>query len=137
MVKARIDGMALSLRIKAAVKVPMRVRRMCPVLMFAASRNDRVRGRAEILLISIPRRKGFNQFGAPLGRRLEINLRILRVSDDIIMASQIGRAKVDENSMWEDGLKEYGERPIRFVVDRTINIDLRIRGNPFRLTVLE
>lgn len=87
------------LRIKVAVKVPIRVRRMWPVLMFAARRNDRVRGRAEMLLISIPNRNGFSQFGAPLGSRLDKNLKIFRARDEIMMASQRGRAKVEENNI--------------------------------------
>ena len=42
---------------------------MCPALMLAASRNDRVRGRTRILDVSIRTRNGFSQSGAPSGRR--------------------------------------------------------------------
>jgi len=42
---------------------------MCPALILAASRNDRVIGRTAILVDSISTKKGFNQSGAPSGRR--------------------------------------------------------------------
>lgn len=37
--------------------------------MFAASRNLRVMGRTEILVVSINTKNGFNHLGAPPGRR--------------------------------------------------------------------
>jgi len=45
------------------------LRTMWPALMFAASRNESVRGRTIILVVSIIIRKGFNQSGAPSGRK--------------------------------------------------------------------
>ena len=42
---------------------------MWPAVIFAASRNLRVIGRTEILVVSINTRKGFNHLGAPPGRR--------------------------------------------------------------------
>lgn len=42
---------------------------MWPALMFAASRNDKVSGRTVILVVSIRTRNGFNQSGAPSGRK--------------------------------------------------------------------
>ena len=41
---------------------------MCPALMLAASRNDRVIGRTRILVVSIRTRNGFSHEGAPPGR---------------------------------------------------------------------
>jgi len=42
---------------------------MWPALIFAANRNDRVNGRTIILVVSIRTRNGFNQSGAPSGRK--------------------------------------------------------------------
>src|ERR1700761_9827693 len=53
---------------------PRRPRTMCPALIFAASRNDRVRGRTVILVVSIKTRNGFSQSGAPSGRKCAMNI---------------------------------------------------------------
>jgi len=49
--------------------MPTRLRTMWPALIFAANRNDRVNGRTIILVVSIRTRNGFNQSGAPSGRK--------------------------------------------------------------------
>lgn len=46
---------------------------MCPALMLAASRNDKVNGRTRILVVSISTRNGFSHKGAPSGRKCETN----------------------------------------------------------------
>jgi len=47
---------------------------MCPALMFAARRKERVIGRTVILVVSINTKNGFNQSGAPSGRKWAINI---------------------------------------------------------------
>jgi hypothetical protein len=42
---------------------------MCPAVMFAASRNDKVIGRTMILVVSIITRNGFSHSGAPSGKK--------------------------------------------------------------------
>jgi hypothetical protein len=42
---------------------------MWPALMFAASRKDSVSGRTKTLVVSIRTKNGFNQSGAPSGRK--------------------------------------------------------------------
>jgi len=42
---------------------------MCPALIFAANRKDRVNGRTEILVVSIKIRNGFSHVGAPSGKK--------------------------------------------------------------------
>lgn len=49
--------------------MPTRERTMCPALIFAASRNDRVNGRTITLVVSISTRNGLSQSGAPSGRK--------------------------------------------------------------------
>jgi hypothetical protein len=53
----------------AAQYIPIRLRTIWPALMLAANRNDRVRGRTRTLVVSIRTRKGFNQSGAPSGKK--------------------------------------------------------------------
>lgn len=53
---------------------PSRLSTMCPALMLAASRNDKVSGRTVILVDSISTRNGFSQSGAPSGRKWAINI---------------------------------------------------------------
>jgi hypothetical protein len=48
---------------------PINLRIMCPAVMFAASRKDRVIGRTRILTVSIRIKAGDNQFGVLIGRR--------------------------------------------------------------------
>jgi len=42
---------------------------MCPALILAARRNDKVIGRTVTLVVSIRTRKGLSQSGAPSGRK--------------------------------------------------------------------
>lgn len=53
---------------------------ICPALILAAKRKDRVIGRTEILEDSIRTRNGFNHEGAPPGKSMAINF----MGDDII-----------------------------------------------------
>jgi hypothetical protein len=45
------------------------VKTICPAVMFAASRKDRVIGRTRILVVSISTKNGFSHSGAPSGRK--------------------------------------------------------------------
>ena len=73
--------------------MPMRPRTICPALMLAASRKDKVIGRTIVLRVSTRTRKGFSQSGAPAGNRPAAKdvgaWRIL----DIIRPSHRGRPK--------------------------------------------
>lgn len=53
--------------------IPIKPNKMCPALMLAANRNDRVINRTEILIVSVRTRNGFNQSGAPDGRKWATN----------------------------------------------------------------
>lgn len=52
----------------------MSVNTIWPALILAASRNDKVKNRTEILIVSITTKKGFSQWGAPPGKRLATHL---------------------------------------------------------------
>lgn len=49
--------------------IPISPKRMCPALMLAASRNERVMNRTEMLRVSVITRNGLSHSGAPLGSR--------------------------------------------------------------------
>jgi hypothetical protein len=56
-------------RILEAIKILIKDKTICPAVILAANRNDRVIGRTMILVLSIKTRNGFNQSGAPSGRK--------------------------------------------------------------------
>ena len=67
---------------------------MCPALMFAARRNDRVRGRTKTLVVSIRIKNGFNQSGAPSGRRCAIEALMFFVNEEAMNVIHSGRPRV-------------------------------------------
>lgn len=74
--------------------MPISPRMICPALMLAASRKDRVIGRTAMLVVSIRARKGFNQAGAPPGKRDAINdVGVFEMALRISL-SHIGRARI-------------------------------------------
>ena len=74
--------------------MPIRPRTICPALMLAASRKDKVIGRTEMLVVSIKTKKGLSQKGAPPGRIPAANLEGEFTKEDKIRASHKGRASV-------------------------------------------
>jgi hypothetical protein len=65
---------------------------MCPALILAASRKDKVIGRTIILTVSTRIKKGFSQSGAPLGRIPAVNLEIEFCADEKIRLNHRGSA---------------------------------------------
>jgi hypothetical protein len=104
---------------------------MCPAVMFAANRNDRVRGRTSTLVDSINTRNGFNQSGAPSGRKCAVDALGLNLNLEIINLSHMGspRDRVVIKCLVE--LKEYGVNPARFRRITTINTDVTKEESPF------
>jgi len=82
----------------------IRIKIICPALMFAASRNASVIGRTIILVVSIIIRKGFSQLGAPDGRRWAIVWDFLFINEDKISLSHRGILKVKEKIRWLENL---------------------------------
>lgn len=103
--RVKINSVEEFLNIKCVMYAPIITIITCPVLIFAASRNDRVIGRTKTLIHSIINRNGANHLGAPLGINLLINLSALLDADDIIIANQEGKARVKVKSMCEERLK--------------------------------
>lgn len=69
----------------------IKVSTICPAVILAASRNDRVIGRTDTLIVSISTRKGLSHSGAPSGRKWAIDFFGLKAKDEIISLSHIGR----------------------------------------------
>ena len=69
---------------------------MCPALMFAISRTERVIGRAIILTVSIRTKKGFNAAGAPIGNKAATTEPGAAITPEIIKQSQRGNPKEKE-----------------------------------------
>lgn len=66
---------------------------MCPALILATSRIERVIGRTHSLTVSTKTKNGFNAAGAPPGRRLAAADEGLWEAPEIIKESQRGRPK--------------------------------------------
>ena len=83
----------------------MRLNTIWPALMLAARRNERVRGRTRTLVVSIRTRNGFNQSGAPSGRKCAVDFLGLLENLEMINLSQMGRPRVRVNTKCLDVLK--------------------------------
>jgi len=84
--------------------------------MLAANRNERVIGRTVMLVDSISTRNGFNQSGAPSGRKCAIDFIIDLKNLDIIIDSHKGKPKISVKIRCLDVLKKYGISPRRLIV---------------------
>lgn len=71
--------------------MPIRPRTIWPAVILAASRNDKVNGRTITLTDSIMTRNGFNQSGAPSGRKWAIDSFLLNMKLEIIRLSHKGK----------------------------------------------
>lgn len=89
---------------------------MCPALMFAARRKERVIGRTVILVVSINTKNGFNQSGAPSGRKWAINILGWWFILEIISDNQRGKPKDRVNRRCLDVLKVYGINPVKLII---------------------
>lgn len=88
---------------------------MCPALIFAARRNERVIGRTVTLVVSISTKNGFNQSGAPSGRKWAIDFMIALVNVDSIIDNHSGSPKINVKIKCLDDLKKYGINPNKLI----------------------
>lgn len=87
---------------------------MCPAVMFAANRNERVIGWTNTLMVSVSTRNGFSHVGAPSGRKWAIVFFGCFVSLDRIIRSHIGSPIDRVIIKCLVFLREYGVIPSRF-----------------------
>ena len=73
---------------------------MWPAVMFAASRKDRVSGRTITLTDSISTRNGFNQSGAPSGRKWATDSFMFSENLEMISLSHKGKPKEKVMIRW-------------------------------------
>ena len=82
-----------------------KVKTICPAVILAANRNESVIGRTKILVVSINTRKGFNQSGAPSGRKWAVEaLKFMKI-DEIIRLSHKGNPILRVIIKWLDKLR--------------------------------
>lgn len=105
---------------------------MCPALILAANRNDRVKGRTNTLVVSIRTKNGFSQSGAPSGRKWAVDFLGLCENLDIINLIQIGRPKVSVKIKCLEVLKVYGINPIRFTIISKKKMEDKVVDMPFK-----
>jgi hypothetical protein len=105
---------------------------MWPAVILAASRNDRVNGRTIILVVSIRTRNGFNQSGAPSGRKCAVEFLGLKKKDEMINLNHRGSAKDKDIIRCLDNLNVYGIIPARLIIIININKEVTIKDMPFR-----
>lgn len=111
----------------------IKVNTMCPAVIFAASRKDRVIGRTRILVVSIITRNGFNHSGAPSGRKCAIDFFVCSVNEEIIILNHIGRPieRVRIRCLEEDS--EYGIIPAKLIRMIKTNSVVISEDIPFKL----
>lgn len=100
---------------------PSSLNTICPALILAPNRKDKVRGRTEILTVSINTKKGFNQSGAPSGRSFPINCFFWCINLESMIDSHSGSPIDSVNSRWVETLNEYGIIPIKLIKINIIN----------------
>jgi hypothetical protein len=106
---------------------------MCPALIFAASRKDSVSGRTKTLVVSINTKNGFNQSGAPSGRKWAVDFLGLCVNLDTINLSHKGSPIIKVKIRCLEDLKMYGTKPIRLIIIIITNKEETIVEKPFSL----
>lgn len=103
--------------------------------MFAANRNDRVKGRTMILVVSISTRNGLSQSGAPSGRKWAIDALRFFENLDRIIDNHKGRPSLKVKIRWLDKLNVYGIRPRRLIKIMIVNRGVTIELIPLRLYI--
>lgn len=109
------------------------VNTICPAVIFAASRNDRVMGRTMILVVSIKTKNGFSHSGAPSGRKCATDFFGEWVNDEMIIDSHIGRPIDSVIIRCLDDDNEYGIIPIKLTKMIVMNSVVTSDDIPFKL----
>jgi len=93
----------------------------CPATMLAAKRTDSVTGRMKFLTSSIITIRGISTLGVPEGTKWARNLLIALKINPISMKihTQVAIPRVKEILL--EGVKVYGVKPIKFIVQQIIN----------------
>lgn len=103
--------------------------------MLAANRNDRVKGRTIILVVSIRTRNGLSHLGAPSGKKCAIDAFVFLVNLDKIIDNHNGRPNLNVKIKWLDNLNVQGISPDKFITTIIINSGVTIDLIPLRLNI--
>jgi len=95
--------------------------KICPAVMFAAKRTERVIGRIICLTLSIRVINWERAIGVLKGTRWAKKWFVLLRALKSQKANQRGKAKDRVKAMWAVSVKTYGKRPIKFRVKININ----------------
>lgn len=111
----------------------IRVNTMCPAVILAANRNDKVIGRTIILVVSIITKNGFNHSGAPSGKKCATDFLGEWANDEMIIDNHMGNPidSVIIRCLEDDN--EYGIIPIKLIIIIVINSVVTIDDIPFKL----
>ena len=119
----------------AAQYTPTNLRTICPALILAAKRNERVMGRTIILVVSINTKNGLSHSGAPSGRKWAFDALVFFENLDRIIDSQSGRPNLRVKIKCLDKLNVQGINPIKLIeiiiTNRGVTSDLI----PFKLNI--
>lgn len=85
-----------------------------------------------ILVVSIKIKNGFNQSGAPSGRKWAMDCFSAFVNDDATNDNHRGRPKTRVKIRWDDNLKLYGINPDKLIIITSKNNDEISDVDPFR-----
>lgn len=109
---------------------------MCPALILAAKRNDRVRGRTIILEVSINTKNGFSQSGAPSGRKWATEALNDLVNLEAIILNHTGSPRIKVKIRCLDVLNMYGMRPAKLIKITVRKIEETEDLIPFKWDIL-
>jgi len=118
---------------KDEAAMPINPKTMCPALMLAANRNDKVIGRTAMLTVSIMISAGLNHPGAPEGKRWAINILGENENEERIRDNHRGSPIEKVISKCLVGLNTYGTSPERLDRIRRINKGTTTVENPLVL----
>lgn len=111
----------------------IRLRTICPAVIFAANRKDKVIGRTIILVDSIITRNGLSHSGAPSGRKWAVDFLGEYENEEISILIHKGNPIVSVIIRCLEDDNEYGIIPIKLIVISKINSDVIVIDIPFKL----
>jgi len=121
--------------IRVVVKLHNRPKIMCPAIIFAANRTDKVMGRIDSLINSTQTIKGVINIGVPLGIRCAFSFFGVFIIGYMTDINHTGMAMLKVIDGWEVCVNVYGNSPkVLFNIMNSIKI---IRGVDFPMNVLK
>lgn len=103
---------------------------ICPAVIFAASRKDRVIGRTNVLINSMRTKTKASHSGEPWGTKFDIVTTAFFLKEDVIDIIHIGIPKVIVTIRWEDiGIEEGINLIILVIINKVNKVGRRVFEN--------